>query len=504
MLRRSCASSSRGLGTKLIKDMGHQTEALACSNRREFFGYWMGPGTGKTRVALKDAWREFERGDIDAVLILAPNNVKADWIKWDHMKENAEDEDAVSVHLRDKLPRIIKGLWQSGATGKDKKSWAEFEDAINRRHHKLIMIATNYEALNVSQFFDFLAAFCKEYRVMIVADESTRIGKPGSRRTKRATKLADLCKQRRALSGTPIVKSPLKMYSQARFLDKSAMPFKSFYAFRNTFCIMGGFQGRQVLSYKNLPYLSDLISKFSYIKSKEECLDLPPRVYLKRRVYMTPEQMAAYKSMREEFFANVREDEITANIVLAQQTRLAQITGGYLNKDGKIIEIIPPDRNPKLLEAGQLIEDAPGQVVVWFRFRPELEGMKQLLKPLLGKQPNYFEFHGGVPEKERGAIKAAFKRGDRQILLGTESTGGIGINQFLVADTTIHVSSDYDTEKRIQADDRTHRIGSEIHEKITYYDIMVPNTVDAKIHSVLRGDTKLSAQILRQHWREWI
>lgn len=492
-------SSSRGLATKPIKDMAHQTEALAASKGRRFFAYWMGPGTGKTRVTLKDIYRAYDDGLIDATIVLAPNNVKADWVKWEHMKENVDDEDAVSVHLREELPKIIKGLWQSGATGKDKKSWAEFEEAINRRHHKLIILAANYEALNVSQFFDFLAAFCKEYRVMIVADESTRIGKPGSRRTKRATKLADTCAMTRELSGTPIVKSPLKMYSQARFLDKNAMPFKSFYAFRNTFCIMGGFQGRQVLSYKNLPYLSDLIAKFSYIKNKDECLDLPPRVFLKRRVYMTPEQMAAYKTMREEFFANVREDEITANIVLAQQTRLAQITGGYLNKDGKIIEIIPPDRNPKLLEAAQLIEDAPGQVVVWFRFRPELEGMKQLLKP-----SDFFEFHGGVPEKDRGAIKAAFKRGDRQILLGTESTGGIGINQFLVADTTIHVSSDYDTEKRIQADDRTHRIGSEIHEKITYYDIMVPNTVDVKIHAVLRGDTKLSAKILRENWKEWI
>lgn len=483
-----------------IKNKAHQDKAEAASKGREYFAYWMDPGTGKTRVTLRDAWRAYQDGRIDAVLVLAPNNVKDGWVKWDHMKESPVDEDQTTIHLREHLAKIIKGLWVGGATGKDKKAWADFESSIANRHHKLIVLAVNYEALLGEQFFDFLKAFCAEFRVMIVADESTRIGKPGSKRTKRAIKLADLCPMRRALSGTPIVKSPLKIYSQARFLSPKALPFKSFFAFRNTFCVMGGFQGREVMSYKNLDYLSKLIDAFSIRIRKDECLDLPPQIWRKRRVYMEPEQIKAYKTMREEFFAKVGGDEITAQIVLAQMTRLQQIAGGYLNKDGKIIEIIPPDRNPKLLEAAQLIEDAPGQVVVWFRFVPELLGMRKLLKP-----GQFFEFYGGVPQKDRGAIKAAFKRGDRQVLLGTESTGGIGINEFVGADTVIHVSSDFDTEKRIQADDRNHRIGSEQHVKgINYWDIIVPNTVDVRIHQVLRDDTKISAKILKDNWREWV
>lgn len=480
-------------------DKKHQVTALARSLGAKFFAYLMDPGTGKTRVLLKDGWRSYEAGDIDAVLVLAPNSVKTSWVKWPHMKEEPDDWDQVEEHLWEQRSKILKGVWTSSATGDDKKAWAQFEDDINKRHHKLIILAVNYEAELTEQFYEFLKAFCKQFRVMIVADESTRIGKPGSKRTKRSINLSRLCKMQRILTGTPVVKSPLRIYSQSKFLDQNALPFRTFFGFRNHFANMGGFQGRQVLSYKNLEELGTLMEEWSYRVRKEDCLDLPPRTFLKRRVYMTPEQNKAYKTMREEFFAEVRSDEVTATIVLAQMTRLQQICGGYLTKDGKIIEIIPPERNPKLMEAKQLLDDAPGQVVVWFRFKPELQGFKQLLKP-----EDYYEFHGDVPEKERPAIRQSFKRGTRPYLLGTAATGGIGINEFLVADTVIRVSHDFDTESRIQSDDRTHRMGSEMHDKITYYDILVPNTVDVKIHRVLRTDTQVSAKVLKEQWREWV
>lgn len=492
-----------------IKSKLHQLEALTASKGHAFFAYFMDPGTGKTHTLLKDAWRAYSAGDIDAVLVLSPNNVKDSWVKWDHMMENPDDEDQVTIHLRDHLSQIVKGVWINGATGQSKKCWAEYEDRLDHIQNKLVFLSVNYEALLGSQFFDFLMAFCEKFRVMIVADESTRIGKPGSKRTKAAIKLRKLCPERRILTGTPIVKSPLKIFSQAKFLDDKALPFKNFYGFRNHFCIMGGFQGKQVLGYKNLEELSSLIEKFSFRKRKSECLELPPQDFRKSRVYMTPEQTKAYKTMQEEFFVQIKDDEINARIVLAQMTRLQQITGGYIRtKDGRDLEIITPDRNPKLLDAFQKIIDAPGQTVVWARFRPELEGLRQLLEAHNKTNPaekiRVAEFHGGVPEKDRGAIKAGFKRGQYDVILGTKSTGGIGINEFVVADTVIHISGDADTEARIQADDRTHRMGSEVHDKVTYWDVLVPNTVDVKVLAIMRGDTKISASILKDHWREWV
>jgi SNF2 family DNA or RNA helicase len=483
-----------------IKRYEHQLEAVEKGKDREFFAYLMDPGTGKTRVCLLDLWHGYERGELDAVIVLAPNNVKDQWCKWPHMVNGEDDIDEVTKHLGTHAARIVKGLWISNASGQNKKCWREFEDRISEPNNKFIILATNYEALLIDQYFEFLKEFCKRYRVALVADESTRIGKPGSKRTKRAITLRKIAKRRRILTGTMIVKSPLKAYSQARFLSDNALPFKSFAAFRNRYCVMGGFKNKEVLGYQNLDELGDYIAEWSYRKRKSECLDLPPQIYLPRNVYMTPEQSQAYRTMQEEFFAQIREDEITAKIVLAQMTRLQQITGGYLRtKDGRDIAIIEPSRNPKLQEALHLLEDAPGQVVTWARFRAELEGLRSLLPA-----GSYFEFHGGIPQKDRDAIKAAFKRGDRPYLLGTESTGGIGINQFVGADQVIHISSDFDTEKRIQADDRNHRIGSEHHTSITYYDIIVPNTVDVKVLRIMREDTKLSAKVLKENWREWV
>lgn len=479
----------------------HQDEALAASKGREYFAYFMDPGTGKTRVELLDAYREYERGRIDALLVLAPNNVKASWVSWDHWQEPGE-MDQVTDHLGDRLENIIKGVWVSSASGKDKKAWTAFEEAINKcSKGKLIILVVNYEALLSEQFFTFLKEFCETYRTMACADESTRIGNK-SDRTKRAIKLADLCVQRRILTGTPIIKSPVKIYYQARFLSPNALPFRTKTSFRNRYCILGGFKGKEVLGYQNMDELGGLIAEWSFRARKKDCLDLPPQIFMPpRRVDLTQDQLRAYGTMRDEFFAHIKGEEVTASIVLAQMTRLQQIAGGYLKKDDKVLEIVPPERNPKLLETFEIVEGAPGQMIAWFRFREELAAMATLLRK---NKISFLEFHGGISQKDRPGIKSSFKRGDAQVLLGTEDTGGIGINEFLVADTVAHVSYDFNTEKRVQSDDRTHRMGSEIHEKITYYDIVARGTVDSKILRVMRGDQILSAKVLKDNWRDWV
>jgi len=482
-----------------FRDKAHQTEAFELAKDREYFAYFCEPGTGKSRMLLKDAaYNCFVKNRINALIVISPNSVKTNWVAWPHMLEDGE-MDEVTKHIGDE--NVIKGVWTSAPTGKDKREWKEFEKKINAPEGKLVILSINYESLLVPRFYEFLSEFCMQFSVMIGADESTRLGSPGARRTKLAIKLRDRCKMARILSGTPIIKSPMKIYSQGKFLHKDAIGFKSFYAFRSHYSIMGGFQGRQILSYKNLDELSDRIARWSYRKLKKDCLDLPEQVYIKHRVNMTPEQEAAYKTMREEFYAEIGNNEVTATIALTQMLRLQQIVGGYMTDGDKIIEIIPPERNPKLLDALDIIENAPGQVVVWCRFIPEIKAMARLLT---ANGISFHEFHGGVPERERIRIRKDFFKGDRKVLLGNTDTGGIGIDEFKVADTVIHVSNSFDTEKRQQADDRNHRIGSEIHERITYYDVICPGTVDVKLVATLRSNRKVSDQIMRDGIRSWL
>ncbi len=299
-----------------------------------------------------------------------------------------------------------------------------------------------------------------------------------------------------------MIKSPLKAYSQFAFLDEDCLGFGSYYAFRNHFCVLGGFKGKQVLNYRNLDELADRIYACSFRVTKAECLDLPPQVYEKRHVHMTAEQLKAYEGMRKQLLAEHDGEVVEARIALTQILRMQQITGGYMT-DGpdREIELVSPEKNPKLMEAMAIIDEAPGQVVVWCRFIPELKAVARLLE---SEGVSYCEFHGGVAEKDRYDIRKGFAAGKWRVLLGNQAAGGIGIDEFKVADTVIYVSNSADTEQRKQSEDRNHRIGSEIHNQIVYYDLIVPNTVDVKIVQIMRRDGNVSAAVMRDGISQWI
>lgn len=490
--------------TPAIKDFAIQTKTWKRAKDREFFGVFLDPGMGKCRVAFKEAQTLHREGKIDAMVVLAKNSGKTAWVIWDHMIDDPiEDTDQCTVHLPD-YP-VIKGLWISSATGQNKKCWQDFEKRINGdTRGKLIVLAINFQALLSGEVQDFLAGFMQTFRTYLVADESTQIGEY-SKRTRASIKLGKFAKFRRLLCGTPVLKDPMKIFWQAKFADGGtgkALGYTSFYPFRNRYAIMGGFEGRQIIGYQNQDELADKLDRWSIRALAEDWLDMPERSWSKRRVEMTKEQMKAYKSMREEFFAEVGDTTVTATIVLAQMTRLQQILGGYLpNDQGNPVEIIPPASNPKFKEALDIIENAPGQCVVWFRFRAELDGFAQLLTT---KKISFYEFHGGVDETERVRRRKSFKRGERTVMLST-GAGGDSIDEFKVANTVIFLSNDADTEGRVQRERRTWRSGSAgLHKMINYYDIIVPNSVDIRFMQIMRQDSKVSSKLLREKWREWI
>lgn len=480
-------------------DKPYQTKALNDLDGKEYWAIFPDTGTGKTRIGLRDASRVFMAGKLDALLVLCPDPVKTNWVSLPHMRERPEDIDAVDDHIPEM--QAIKGIWISSPKAEDKRAWADFERQINNKPSKLIILVVNYEALLSEHIFDFLKKFCKEFRTMIFADESTNIGKPGARRTKRAIVLGKYSKYRRVSSGTPIIKSPMKIFSQGRFMDGGtgrALGYTSFTTFKARYAILGGFKGKEIIGYQNMEELSDKIASWSTRVIKTDVLDLPPQRIKDVRVDMEPEQMKAYVEMRREFETTIQGHEITASIVLAQMTRLQQILGGYVKHEDQVIEIVPPDRNPKVQATLKKIAEAPGQVIVWFRFREELAAVAALCPC-----PCY-EFHGSMNTKEKLQVRKGFKRGDRRVVLATTATGGVGIDEFKVANTVVRFSRSFDTEKEQQAEDRTYRMGSEIHDAIYYWNVIVPNSVDIKIAMVLSGDIKLSKQVLRDNWRELV
>lgn len=492
----------------------HQKIALCLGRDQDNFAYLMDQGTGKTKTLIDDAAHNWRENKIDVVLLFTINSVKTNWVIFDCMKDDRGDTDAIDDHMPPDVP-CVKGVWLSKQSGPVGAAWNKFERDITEqitRRDKLVFLAANIESLRVDRAYDFYERICSVFqgKVMIAIDESTLIGQPGSKQTKASMKLRKLCSKARIMSGTPVIKSPLKAYSQFCFLDEDILGFGSFYSFRNHYAVMGGYENKKVLFFRHLEELQEKISSCSYRVLKEECLDLPPQLFTKRRVEMTPAQAKAYKSMQDEFIAeNENSGIVEASIVLTQMLRLQQITGGYLpiiNDDDETIGYTPlvePEKNPKFREILNILEEGGDQrMLIWTRFTHEILDLTKLLNE---KGFPTLSFYGGISDEEKISVRKRFARNDDiRCIVGNPAAGGLGIDEFKHASLVAYITNSFDTERRKQSEDRTHRIGSEMHSKITYCDIIIPNTIDIKILQTMRNNVKIASAVMNDEWREWI
>lgn len=501
-----------------MKPYIHQGKALLLGRDCTAFAYLMDQGTGKTKVTIDDFSYNCRKGRINALLVIVDNSIKTNWVNpdgsWDMKNEitgELEPSDELSKHLPPDFPRdhVNKGCWISSPLAPQRKIFQKFRDQWGG--NSLHVMVVNVEGLSHKRVFEVCEEFVSIHNCMVTIDESTSIKNRSSKRTKNCYKLGNLSVMRRIMSGTPVIKSPLHSYAQFKFLDIDILGYNSYYTFRNHYAIMGGFEQRQVLMYKNLEELSDSISSSSYRVLLDDCTDMPPKIYTKREVYMTDDQARIYAEMAKNMVTTIGAgDAVSAPIILSQILRLQQITGGYLPRydpeTGEEIEvraIVPPERNPKLCDLLRVLEEVgDNKMVIWCHFRPELEGAAQLLR----KQGiKFVEFHGGVSEMDRLANRKTFKNDPSvQVVLANQAAGGKGIDEFKVAKYSVIISNSFNTEHRAQLEARTRRIGSEHHDSINYIDIVMADTVDVKIIKTLRANMEISRQVMKDGYQEWI
>ena len=172
----------------------------------------------------------------------------------------------------------------------------------------------------------------------MAVDESTTIKTPTAKRTKAILSLGKLAKYRRILTGSPVTKSPLDLYTQCNFLHEELLGFNSYYTFRNRYAVMrnanfGGRRVQLVAGYQRLDELAKILKPFSDRVLKENCLDLPEKTYIERQVELTDEQKKTYATMKSAALASLKGKMATAPHVLTQLMRLHQITCGHLKND---------------------------------------------------------------------------------------------------------------------------------------------------------------------------
>jgi len=469
------------------KPYAHQLTALEKSWHKENFAYFMEMGTGKTKVLIDNLAMLYDKGKIDGALIIAPKGVVKTWY-----------EQELPTHLPDHIENVTV-LWQPNITkGQEEKLNSLFE--IETALHILIM---NVEALSTDKGVKFAYKFLNSHKTLMAIDESTTIKTPTAKRTKNIIDLGEKAKYRRIMTGSPITKNPLDLYTQCYFLDPYLLDHASYYSFRNRYAIMKTMHVRgrsiQVVSkFQNLSELSDVVKTFSDRVLKEDCLDLPPKNFTKRHIVLTTDQRKIYEQMKKAAMAVLNGKVTTTMTVLTQLMRLHQITCGHFTADDGSTQLIP---NNRITELMNILEETEGKVIIWANYQRDVNQIIKNVTEKYGKD-SIVDYYGLTPQEDRQDNIRKFQNGPEcRFLIGTPQTGGYGIT-LTKANTVVYYSNGYDLEKRLQSEDRAHRIGQK--KNVTYIDLIAEDTVDEKIVEALRKKINIASEVLGEELKDWI
>ena len=469
------------------KPYAHQLTALEKSWNRETYAYFMEMGTGKTKVLIDNLAMLYDKGKVNGALIIAPKGVVGTWYN-----------NELPTHLPDHIANVTT-LWQSHITKKQREkleSLFEVEESL----HILIM---NVEAFSTTKGMDFAKKFLSCHETLTAIDESTTIKNPKAKRTKNIVNLSMSSKYRRIMTGSPVTKNPLDLFSQCYFLDPYHLGHESYYSFRMRYAIMktANISGRQiqlVSGFKNLGELSDKLKPFSYRVLKEDCLDLPDKIYMKRQINLSSEQLKVYDQMRKEALATLNGKKVTTVNALTQLMRLHQITCGHFTSDDGTTQ---PIKNNRMTELMDVLEETEGKAIIWAHYQYDITNIiKEVVK--VHGPGSIVDYYGLTPQDERQPNIKKFQSDPKcRFIVGTPSTGGYGIT-LTAANTVIYYSNGYDLEKRLQSEDRAHRIGQK--KSVTYVDILADETVDEKIVKSLRKKINIASEVLGEELKSWI
>ena len=469
------------------KPYAHQLKALEMSWNKEVFAYFMEMGTGKSKVLLDNISMLYDKGKINGVLIVAPKGVYKNWF-----------DSEIPTHMVDHIQKKTV-LWKALINQKQRlKLESLFKPEIDL--HILIM---NVEAFSTVKGVTFAAKFLSAHNTLMAIDESTTIKNPGAKRTKNILRLSNLSKYRRILTGSPVTKSPLDLYTQCAFLDPYLLDFTSYYAFRNRYAEMrtANFGGRSVqivAGYKNLAELSETLKPFSYRVLKDDCLDLPPKTYMKRVIQLTPEQKRVYEQMKATALATLNGKMVTTMNVITQLMRLQQITCGHFKADDDSVQNIKSNRITELMD---VLEEMEGKAVIWAHWRHDIDTIVESIeKRYPGSVVTYYG-DTTAEDRQKAIKKIQNPESKVRFLVGTTQTGGYGIT-LTGASTMIYYSNGYDLEKRQQSEARIDRIGQ--NKPMTYIDIIAEDTIDEKIVKSLRKKVNIATEIMGEELKAWI
>jgi len=474
----------------------HQREVFLRSRDEESFGYLMGMGTGKTKVTIDVAAYNYSKGVIDCLVVVAPNGVHRNWISRE-----------IPTHMPD-WTNCRAAIWASEMRVKEAKA---VESLLDPDFKGLRVVSLNIEAFRDStkcKAARLVRKLLNCFNVMMVVDESSKIKTPGAKRTRALEVLGKHAVMRRILTGTPVTNGPLDIFSQFNFLGRDLLGFDNFYSFKHYYAeweqernFKTGQEYEVLSGYRNLDELIETIDRHSYRITKEECLDLPEKIYTTRYVEMTMTQRKMYNDLVQRSLIELEDgEEMSVAHVLTKLLRLQQVVGGFIPKEEFAPAEAIEDRNVRIDCLMDILEESEGKVIIWARFRAELAAIENAIRKKYGKE-SVVSYHGGVGKDDREHNMDTFQdpASPVKFFVGQQHSGGYGLTLH-AATTVVYYSNDFSLEARLQSEDRAHRIGQ--HHSVVYVDIECVGTVDSKIIEALRNKMSLADTITRDSVRQ--
>jgi len=471
------------------KPYQHQDDVLKRCWNKVNWAFLMEMGTGKSKVCIDNAAILYEKGEIDTLIVIAPKGVYRNW---------ANQE--IPAHLPDRIKNNVV-VWNPAKTKSNKLILNE----ILKPSEDLRVFLMNVEALSTDKGKRYLESLLKASKALLAVDESTAIKSPKARRTKALIKIGKLAKYRRILTGFPVTQSPLDLWAQCNFMDENLLGDcgNNYFQFQYRYSIMkkrtvGSHSFNLVVGYRNLEDLSALLKTFSSRITKDECLDLPEKVYTQRNVTLTSEQTRIYSEIKEFALANINDVEfMTAPNIMTQLLRMQQVLSGHTKSDyGELIEI----EDNRLKELMQCLEEMDGKSIIWSRFRYDVQRITKELNKVYGPG-SAVDYFGDTSDEARVEAVERFQNGDAKFFVGNPQTGGYGLT-LTAAQNVIYFSNSFDLAVRMQSEDRAHRIGQR--NTVTYVDLISEGTIDEKIVKALRGKMDVASQVMGEDLKQWV
>lgn len=394
----------------------------------------------------------------------------------------------------DEFPNVITLSMARGRSDKMK--------SIANLHTEDTVVIVNYEAFDSE---DFTKAVKKWNPQIVVGDEMHRLKNPKSKRAKTIVEIALNADYRFGLSGSAVLQSPMDLFMQWKFLDKGKSFGTNFFNFRNLYFYDANAAWANRASHfpkfepipEKFPEFSEKIKINSIRVKKEECLDLPPLIEETIKLEMSPKQAKAYAQMEKDLITFIEGSDkpqaVTAQLAITKALRLMQIASGFMQADATE-EAMVFEHNPKLDAIEQILEDNPNaKVAIWCSFKANYKAIGERLNALKIK---HVYLTGEQDAKEKQEAVDAFQNDPSvRSIVANRKAGGIGIN-LTAASIFIVLSRNFSLEEEIQVDGRSHRGGSEIHDKITKINLVMDNTIEERIVSALQSKQEIADIIL--------